>query len=883
MASESSEGDMQSMLAQLESCKEQERKHKEHAQQLQETLKTYELSQLRAQELQSANDELRDQSERLLAEIRSLEMVVAGVESFDPRRPNHRVRLLRHPSFMCSVCRGSGSGIAWRFAEVENHEKAPAVAPPDFIPFEPIDEGLCASPTVPVLEQDSSSPSVEETAAVPVAKKNAKYTQSTLPWCKMGGNARATPPSPADQWSTTATAGTQVSPSVPEPSKPAGPDAIYVEALYKYKSEWLDRFSWLIFLKSADGLPPFKCSICTEHAGYAGLCRRGGKGATDVQTQAFKRHAATTKHKEAFKHQEKLLSEAARQPWINGDNLARNTEKERVIKLLDSLIFVTKQDAPIELWVNLVRYLASLKVPDTDSGTWLHTMQLQHILSSPFLGVTCDESTDRCRGKHLIIFATFIRENRVVTEFLALLTVEKGDAASLLSVFLPHLQALGIDLARIFGMSTDGASVMMGKNNGVVARLRLRIPHLVSSHCIAHREALAAKDATKALLKFEMVDSLLRQVAEHLGSSGPWHQRFMSLQEVFTATNLELQGIHQVRWLSRGDAILRAVEVFPALIVMLYEWDSTLRDERMPLPATRVVFGTEEHPLPGPASQHLRGILRGVGVGTFDAHGFPRPYTKEKFLEIYSHQRDSTKNLTVAQEEELARCEAEELRQRSLAESHSTFAWSGWGEEESASNEGGWGSAGGWGTSDTGGWGTSDTGGLGAATGDNTGGWGAASGSETSGWGTSGKGWGASREDQRGEEKEIEAEPPVVTLGRPPRRTAPVLPPPNIQPGTDPWDTIDWGNEPSTPRRTVYGPAPEPRKPTFFPGTIPGTNIPLSTILDKEFLALMLMTANGDDEAEETAAKPAQAPDEDPAEAYARYMRTSGFRADDAI
>ncbi|CAI7884582.1 unnamed protein product [Closterium sp. NIES-53] len=437
------------------------------------------------------------------------------------------------------------------FAEVGNHEKAPAVAPPDFIPFESLDEGLCASPTAPVLEQDSSLPSAEETAAVPVAKKNARYTQSTLPWCKMGGNTGATPPSPADQQSTPATASTQVSPSVPGPSKPAGPDAIYAEALYKYKSEGLDRFSWLILLKPADGLPAFKCSICTEHAGYAGPCGRGGKGATDVQTHAFKRHAATTKHKEAFKHQENILSEAARQPRINDDNLARATEKERVIKLLDSLIFVTKQDAPIELWVNLVRYLAALK----------------HILSSPFLGVTCDESTDRCRGKHMIIFATFIRDNHIVTEFLALLTVEKCDAASLLSVFLSHLQALGIDLARISGMSTDGASVMMGKNNDVVARLRLRIPHL---------EALTAKDATEALPEFEMVDSLLRQVAEHLGRSGPWHQWFMLLQEVFTATNLELRRIHQVRWLSRGDAILRAVEVFPALIVMLYEWDSTL-------------------------------------------------------------------------------------------------------------------------------------------------------------------------------------------------------------------------------------------------------------------------------------------------------------------
>ncbi|CAI7763027.1 unnamed protein product, partial [Closterium sp. NIES-53] len=101
--------------------------------------------------------------------------------------------------------------------------------------------------------------------------------------------------------------------------------------------------------------------------------------------------------------------------------------------------------------------------------------------------------------------------------------------------------------------------------------------------------------------------------------------------------------------------------------------------------------------------------------------------------------------------------------------------------------------------------------------------------------------------------------------------------------GSDPWDTIDWGNEPSTSLRTVYGPAPEPREPTFFPGTILETNIPLSTILDREFLALMLTTANGDDEAEETAAEPTQAPDEDPAEAHARYMRTSGFRADDAI
>ncbi|CAI7804630.1 unnamed protein product [Closterium sp. NIES-53] len=206
-------------------------------------------------------------------------------------------------------------------------------------------------------------------------------------------------------------------------------------------------------------------------------------------------------------------------------------------------------------------------------ATWLHTTQLQHILSSPYVGVTCDESTDRCRGNHRIIYISFIKETRLVTEFLALLTVDKCDAASLLAVFLSHLQALGIELGRIAGISTDGAGVMLGVKNGLVARLRSCIPHLVSSHCIAHREVLAAKNAAEALPEFDMVDNLIRALAEHLGRSSPWHQRFYALQEVFTASNLELQGIHSVHWLSRGDVVLRLVDVFPAVIVMLSEYD----------------------------------------------------------------------------------------------------------------------------------------------------------------------------------------------------------------------------------------------------------------------------------------------------------------------
>ncbi|CAI7931357.1 unnamed protein product [Closterium sp. NIES-54] len=178
-------------------------------------------------------------------------------------------------------------------------------------------------------------------------------------------------------------------------------------------------------------------------------------------------------------------------------------------------------------------------------ATWLQTTQLEKILASPYIGISCDESTNRCRGKHLILFITFIRDHRLVTEFMALLTVEKADAASLLQLLLSHVHACGVDLRRIVGISTDGASVMMGSRSGLVARLRLRIPHLVSCHCIAHREALAAKDAADSMPVFGMINSTIRAIAEHLGRSGPWHQRFMDLQEVFSQTFLELQGFSQ--------------------------------------------------------------------------------------------------------------------------------------------------------------------------------------------------------------------------------------------------------------------------------------------------------------------------------------------------
>ncbi|CAI5508419.1 unnamed protein product [Closterium sp. Naga37s-1] len=85
------------------------------------------------------------------------------------------------------------------------------------------------------------------------------------------------------------------------------------------------------------------------------------------------------------------------------------------------------------------------------------------------------------------------------------------------------------------------------------------------------REALAMKDTAESNEDLGMVDKVVRTVATLLGNSSVWSQRFKYLQRVIYQTNLEVQRIHTVRWLSRGDAVRRLCKVLGACIVLLWE------------------------------------------------------------------------------------------------------------------------------------------------------------------------------------------------------------------------------------------------------------------------------------------------------------------------
>ncbi|CAI7860868.1 unnamed protein product [Closterium sp. NIES-53] len=339
----------------------------------------------------------------------------------------------------------------------------------------------------------------------------------------------------------------------------------------------------------AASAPPDVCmAYGKENTRYA---RQGDDGGRDMQTQAFRAHEHMDAHKAAVDRQLKIARGIREGQQVISNFINSDVEGRRAVRLLRSVVFLCKCDAPISMYPRLMRHLAEQDTPDIPRqsygptslrkygfqqmvhylSTYLTNAQMDHINSSPFLGLQCDESTDRTRGKHMIVYLTFIMDRRVVTEFFTLLTVEKCDAASLFEVLMNHLRSAGVDVSKLVGISTDGASVMTGKDNGLVAQIREHAPHLFSCHCIAHREALAVKDAATSNPDLGMVDKVVRTVAAKLGDSSVWSQRFKYLQRVIYNTNLEVKGIHTVRWLSRGDAVRRLCKVLGACIVLLWE------------------------------------------------------------------------------------------------------------------------------------------------------------------------------------------------------------------------------------------------------------------------------------------------------------------------
>jgi hypothetical protein len=96
------------------------------------------------------------------------------------------------------------------------------------------------------------------------------------------------------------------------------------------------------------------------------------------------------------------------------------------------------------------------------------------INSSPGFSVSIDESTDISNKKRLITYREYLHNNVKQTCFLSnvQITTSTANAEKITEILLEELRSNDIDINKLYGISTDGASVMTGRKSGVVVRLR---------------------------------------------------------------------------------------------------------------------------------------------------------------------------------------------------------------------------------------------------------------------------------------------------------------------------------------------------------------------------------------------------------------------------
>lgn len=115
-----------------------------------------------------------------------------------------------------------------------------------------------------------------------------------------------------------------------------------------------------------------------------------------------------------------------------------------------------------------------------------------------------DESTDISKTKLLLLYTQHVNTSDQVVEqgFRKVLALERTDAEALCKAILDYFEEKGIDGTKMVMLTSDGANVMLGWQNGTTARIKraLNCSHVIAFHCVAHLQALGIKDTCKVII-----------------------------------------------------------------------------------------------------------------------------------------------------------------------------------------------------------------------------------------------------------------------------------------------------------------------------------------------------------------------------------------------
>lgn len=120
----------------------------------------------------------------------------------------------------------------------------------------------------------------------------------------------------------------------------------------------------------------------------------------------------------------------------------------------------------------------------------------------------------------------------------------------------------------ISAVCTAGAPVMLGRKSGFGALVKADAPHIIVTHCILHRHALATKTLSP---KMTEVLKTVVECVNYVRNSALRHRIFSELCKEMGSEFEVLLYHSNVRWLSRGQVLNRVFAIRVELALFLQE------------------------------------------------------------------------------------------------------------------------------------------------------------------------------------------------------------------------------------------------------------------------------------------------------------------------
>uniref|UniRef100_A0AAR2INL2 DUF4371 domain-containing protein n=1 Tax=Pygocentrus nattereri TaxID=42514 RepID=A0AAR2INL2_PYGNA len=188
------------------------------------------------------------------------------------------------------------------------------------------------------------------------------------------------------------------------------------------------------------------------------------------------------------------------------------------------------------------------------------TQQLiKGVRESRLYAIQLDESTDIANLSNLLAFPL----------------PTKTTAEANFDVLNAFIVSNGIEWSKCVGVSTDGATAMMGQRNGVIARMKAVVLLATSVPCSLHREALAAKRVSRDL-KIVLDEAV--KIANFIKARPLQSRLFRVLCEEMGSSHVQLLLHTEVRWLSRGKVLARLFELRDEVRIFLLDSNFELSD-----------------------------------------------------------------------------------------------------------------------------------------------------------------------------------------------------------------------------------------------------------------------------------------------------------------